>query len=140
MKNVIISLGLLAGSAAAVAQNVSVYGNSNATVGIDYNISQRFSAGIRYTHHIGNNAYPTDYPFPVLSANIIKSEKVDLNLGFGSSVFEGKVLDHFSVPIGLRAYPFAERKLAFTVEAECVNGDSDFNVFPSIGILYKLGK
>ncbi len=78
-----------------------------------------------------------EYPLtPLVTAVIKETSDAAVYLGLG---LKGLELVDISIPLGVRIFPFSNRKLAFSFELESIISD-DLFFCPSIGIAYKFRK
>jgi hypothetical protein len=111
----------------------AVYGNTASAIGLEYQINQMFAVGIRMDQGIVDEQSLT----PLVTAVIKETSDASVYLGLGLKGLAP--FGDISIPLGVRVFPFNEKKLAFSVELESIVAD-DFFVRPSIGIVYRFRK
>lgn len=135
MKKTFLFLGILffVVTTSAQEKGILVYGNTASSFGLEYQFNKMFAVGIRVDQGNLDGQSIT----PLLIAVIKETADASVYAGLGLNGLDPA--DNISIPLGVRVFPFSERRLAFSIELESVIGD-DYYVSPSIGIVYRFIK
>lgn len=129
----IVLLGVFFSDSIFAQKGLDIVVNNYGVFGVEYRFGQVLSAGTR----LEDGKVEASSFTPFVKAHLKQFSNAQLYVGVGLKGLDP--VNDVSVPIGIRATPFAESNFGFVIELENIIGDN-YSLRPSIGLSYRFGK